>query len=144
MSAPPCDVRGGKRTAQGGAAATFYFRLSTGDTTMTEQTLTAPKRRRRSAEEKWQIYTACQAPGAKIGEILRAHGMYASELQTIRRTIEAGALEALRTSQPGRKKIVTVAKEDHERLRQELAGREHALAELTVMFTALKKKVNLE
>ena len=104
----------------------------------------APRRRRRSSEEKWQIYTECQVPGAKIGEILRAHGMYASELQTIRRTVEAGAREALRTSQPGRRKVVTVPKEHHDKLRQEMADKEHAFAELMVMFTALKKKVNLE
>lgn len=111
---------------------------------MTEETpAAAPRRRRRSAEEKWQIYTECQAPDAKIGEILRAHGMYASELQTIRRTVEAGAREALRSSNPGRRKVTTVAKDDHDRLRQEMADKEHAFAELMVMFTALKKKVNL-
>ena len=109
-----------------------------------EQPPAAPRRRRRTAEEKWQIYSECQAPGAKIGEILRAHGMYASELQTIRRAVEAGALEAFRASRSGRRKAVTVAKEDHDRLRQELADKEHAFAELMVMFTALKKKVNLD
>jgi len=112
---------------------------------MTEETpAEAPKHRRRSAEEKWQIYTECQAPGAKIGEILRAHGMYASELQTIRRTVEASAKEGLRTSNPGIRKVTTVTKEDHDKLRQEMADKEHAFAELMVMFTALKKKVNLE
>ena len=112
---------------------------------MTEEApITPAKRRRRSADEKWQIYAECQAPGAKIGEILRAHGIYASELQTIRRTVEAGAREALRSSNPGRRKVTTVTKEDHDRLRQELADKEHALAEIRVMFTALKKKVNLE
>ena len=113
---------------------------------MMEQTAAAApvatKRKRRSADEKWQIYTECQAPGAKIGEVLRAHGMYATELQTIRRAVEAGAKEALRASTPGRRKVVTVAKEDHDRLRQEMAEKEHAFAELMVMFTALKKKVS--
>ena len=115
---------------------------------MTDQTPAATpapaRRKRRSAEEKWQIYIECMAPGAKIGDILRAHGMYASELQTIRRTVEAGAKEGLRASNPGRRKVMTVAKEDHEKLRQEMADKEHAFAELMVMFTALKKKVNSE
>ena len=110
---------------------------------MTDQTPAVSRRKRRTAEEKWRIYAECQAPGAKIGEVLRAHGMYASELQTIRRTIEAAALEALRSSQPGRRKVLTVPRDDHDRLRQELADKEHALAEIMVMFTALKKKVNL-
>ena len=109
---------------------------------MDEQTPAVTKRKRRSSDEKWQIYTACQAPGAKIGEVLRAHAMFASELQTIRRTVEAAAREALSTSQPGRRKVVTVRKEAHDKLRQEMADKEHAMAELMVMFTALKKKVN--
>jgi transposase-like protein len=109
---------------------------------MNEAPTTVTKRRRRSSEEKWLIYTECQTPGAKIGDILRAHGMYASELQTIRRAVEAGALAALRVSQPGRRKIVTVPKDELDKLRQEMADKEHAFAELMVMFTALKKKVN--
>ena len=69
--------------------------------------------------------------------------MYASELQTIRRTVEAGALAALRISQPGRRKIVTVPKDDFDKLRQEMADKENAFADLMVMFSGLKKKVNL-
>ena len=111
---------------------------------MDEQTPAVTKRKRRTVDEKWQIYTECQVPGAKIGEILRAHGIYATELQTIRRTCEAGAREALLASRPGRKKVVTVTKDAHDKLRQEMADKEHAMAELMVMFTALKKKVNLE
>jgi transposase-like protein len=110
---------------------------------MNEETTTVTKRHRRSSEEKWQIYVECQTPGAKIGEILRAHGMYASELQTIRRAVEAGALAALRISQPGRRKIVTVPKDDFDKLRQEMADKENAFADLMVMFSGLKKKVNL-
>jgi hypothetical protein len=34
--------------------------------------------------------------------------------------------------------------EEHEQLERELAEKEKALAEMTVMFIALKKKVNLE
>jgi len=34
--------------------------------------------------------------------------------------------------------------EDHEHLQRELDEKEKALAEMTVLFTTLKKKVNLE
>jgi transposase-like protein len=102
------------------------------------------QKRRLTAEEKWRIYRECEQPGAKIGEILRKHGLYASDLQKIRRTVEQGALEELRQSKPGRKKVTTVSIKDHERLQQELAEKEKALAEMTVLFTGLKKKVNLE
>ena len=102
------------------------------------------KRRRLSAEEKWRIYQQCQQPDAKVGEILRAHGLYSSDLQKIRRAVEEGALESLRQSRPGRKKKTSVSIEDHEHLQRELYEKEKALAEMTVLFTTLKKKVNLE
>ena len=102
------------------------------------------RRRKLSPEEKWQIYQECQKPDAKIGEVLRKHGLYSSDLQKIRRTVEAGALEALRQSRPGRKKVRTVPVKDHEQLQDELGEKEKALVEMSVLFTALKKKVNLE
>jgi transposase-like protein len=100
------------------------------------------KRRKLSAEEKWQIYQECQKPNAKIGEILRKHGLYSSDLQKIRRRVEQGALESLKQSRPGRKKVTTVPIEDHEQLQEELREKEKALAEMTVLFTAMKKKVS--
>ena len=81
---------------------------------------------------------------AKIGEILRSHGLYSSDLRKIRHAVEEGALESLRQSRPGRKKKTSVPKEEHERLQRELDEKEKALAEMTVLFTTLKKKVNLE
>jgi len=102
------------------------------------------RKRRLSAEEKWRIYRECEQPGAKIGEILRKHGLYSSDLQTIRRVVQEGALEGLSQSMPGRKKISTVPKDAYEHLAQDLAEKEKALAELSVLFTSLKKKVNLE
>ncbi len=102
------------------------------------------KRRRLSAEEKWRIYQLCGQPGAKVGEILRAHGLYSSDLQKIRKAVEQGALETLRQSRPGRRKQTSVSINEHERLQRELEEKEKALAEMTVLFTTLKKKVNLE
>jgi hypothetical protein len=58
--------------------------------------------------------------------------------------VKEGSLERLRQSRPGRKKVTTVSAKDYEELESELARKEKALAEITVMFTALKKKVNLE
>ncbi|MBW1790054.1 MAG: hypothetical protein JRK53_26135 [Deltaproteobacteria bacterium] len=102
------------------------------------------QKRRLSAEEKWEIYQECEKPGAKIGEILRKYGLYSSDLQNIRRGVKEGALDRLRMSKPGRKKIASVPIQAHERLRKELEEKEKALAELSVIFTTLKKKVNLE
>ena len=102
------------------------------------------QRRRLSAEEKWSIYQECEQPGVKIGEVLRKHGLYSSDLQLIRREVKEAALERLSNSRPGRKKVTTVAIEEHDRLKKELEEKEKALVELSVMFTTLKKKVNLE
>jgi transposase-like protein len=102
------------------------------------------QKRRFTAEEKWQVYRECEQPGAKVGEILRKYGLYSSDLGNIRKMVKEGSLERLRQSKPGRKKGTTVSSKDHEQLQRELAAKEKALAEMTVMFTALKKKVNLE
>jgi len=74
-------------------------------------TMNNHKRTRFSPEQKWQIYQECQQPGAKVGEILRKYGLYASDLCCIRRIVEAAALEALKYSVPGKKKTSTVPKE---------------------------------
>jgi transposase len=109
-----------------------------------QNNVTTKPRRRLSAEEKWQIYHECEQPGVKISEILRKYGLYSSDLQNIRRDVKEGALDRLRKSIPGRKPIVTISKDDHERLRRDYEEKEKALAELSVMLTVLKKKVNLE
>ena len=101
-------------------------------------------RRRLSAEEKWQIYRECEQPGAKVGEILRKYGLYSSDLGNIRKLGKEGSLERLRQSKPGKRKVTTVPMREYEQLASELVKKEKALAEMTVMFTALKKKVNLE
>lgn len=102
------------------------------------------QKRRLSAEEKWEIYQECEKPGAKIGEVMRKHGLYSSDLQNIRRDVKEGALDRLRIVKPGRKKVTSVPIEDFEQLKKELAEKEKALAEMSVIFTTLKKKVNLE
>ena len=102
------------------------------------------KRRYLSAEQKWQIYQDCQQPDAKVGDILRRHGLYSSDLHRIRKTVEAGAIDALTNSVPGRKRIETVPKEQYNQLQEELDEKQKALAEMSVLFTSLKKKVNLE
>jgi transposase-like protein len=102
------------------------------------------QKRRLTAQEKWQIYQECEQPGAPIGEILRKHRLYSSDLQTIRQAVRQGALEGLERSRPGRRKQESVAREHYDELRRELQEKEKALAELSVLFTSLKKKVNLE
>ena len=79
-----------------------------------------------------------------IGEVLRKHGLYSTDLQRIRKAVEEGAIEALGKSSVGRKKVTSVPKEELDDVRADLAEKEKALAEMSVLFTSLKKKVNLE
>ncbi len=102
------------------------------------------QKRRLSAEEKWEIYQECEKPGAQIGEVLRKRGLYSSDLQHIRRDVKEGALDRLRKSKPGKRKVTSVPIKDYEQLRKELAEKETALAEMSVIFKEKKKKVNLE
>jgi hypothetical protein len=70
--------------------------------------------------------------------------LYSSDLQNIRRAVKEAAMERLSQNRLGRRKVTTVPKQDYAQLQQELAEKEKALAEMTVLFTTLKKKVNLE
>ena len=106
--------------------------------------MSTQKRRKLSASKKWEIYQECHEPGAVIGEVLRKHGLYSTDLQRIRKAVEEGALEALGKTGVGRKKVTSVPKEDYDLISAELAEKEKALAEMSVLFTTLKKKVNLE
>ena len=106
--------------------------------------MSTKKRRKFSAKQKWEIYQECIQPGAVIAEVLRKHGLYSTDLQRIRKAVEEGAIEALGKSGVGRKKVTSVPKDDYDTIRAELAEKEKALAEMSVLFTSLKKKVNLE
>jgi transposase-like protein len=96
-----------------------------------------PRRRRLSAERKFQIFLECCQAGAPVGEILRREGLYSSDLARIRAQVKEGALDRLR-QRPGRKKL-PLPPAEVERLVQELAETERALAALSVEYLALKK-----
>ena len=81
-----------------------------------------------------------RAAGSKGRGDTAQYRLYSSDLQNIRRDVRDGALERLRQSRPGRKKVTAVPREEHEQLKQDLAEKEKALVELSVLFTALKKK----
>jgi transposase-like protein len=100
-------------------------------------------KKRLGTDAKWLIYQETSAPGAPVGEILRKHGMYPSELVKIRKQVEEGAKKEL-----GRnkylKKRVDVNYNEHERVKNELSAKEKALADMSQEYLILKKKVNLE
>ncbi len=97
------------------------------------------RRRFLTAEKKFDLFVeSCRSPG-RVGEMLRREGLYHTDLARIRAVVEEGALAALRSVRPGRKKKPSVPTEAHEALLREKEEVEKALASLAVENQALKK-----
>ena len=99
------------------------------------------RRKKLTAQEKWQLYQETSAKDAPIGEILRRHGLYSSELTKIRKQVEEGALKELGRRRYSRKPE-TVSYEEHARLKAELSNKEKALAQMGEEYLILKKKTD--
>jgi transposase-like protein len=102
------------------------------------------RKKKLSAEKKYQIVEEIKAHPDKKAEILRREGLYRSDLARYEATAREGAIKELRKQVPGRKKIQEVPIEEHERVKAELEKKEKALVDLTVEFMVLKKKVDGE
>lgn len=98
------------------------------------------KRRHLSAEKKYQLFLEAERGGQPLGEILRRESLYSSDLARIREQVKEGALERLR-ARPGPKRQ-TIAMEEYTALKQELEGKERAMADLSVELAILRKKTN--
>jgi len=97
------------------------------------------RRRILTAEKKFDLFVeSCRSPG-RIGEMLRREGLYHTDLARIRSVVEEGALAALRSVRPGKKKKPSVPAEVHEVLLREKEEAEKALASLAMENQALKK-----
>jgi len=99
------------------------------------------RRKKLTAREKWQIYQETNAKNAPIGEILRRHGLYSAELTKIRKQVEEGALKELGRRRYS-KKPETVSYEEHIRVKEELANKEKALAQMGEEYLILKKRTD--
>ena len=99
------------------------------------------KRTDLSAQEKWQLFLETTAKDAPVGEILRRHGLYSSDLAKIRTQVESGALTEL-----GRKKYskkpFSIPREEYEKIKTELAAKEKALAQMGEEYLILKKRTD--
>ena len=97
------------------------------------------RRRNLTAEKKFDLFLeSCRSPG-RVGEMLRREGLYHTDLARIRSVIEEGALGALRSVRPGKKRKPLVPSEIHEALLREKEEAEKALASLAMENQALKK-----
>ena len=99
------------------------------------------KRKKLTAQEKWQIFLETTAKDAPVGEILRRHGRYSSELTKIRRDVESAALAELGKKKYSRKPD-QVSREEYEKIKTELSAKVKALAQMGEEYLILKKKTD--
>ena len=99
------------------------------------------RRKKLTAQEKWQIFLETSAKDAPVGEILRRHGLYSSDLTKIRKQVESGALQELGRKKYSRKPT-SVPQEEHEKIKAELAAKEKALAQMGEEYLLLKKRTD--
>lgn len=99
------------------------------------------KRKKLTAQEKWQIYQETSIKGAPVGEVLRRYGAYSSELTKIRRQVEEGALKELGVKRYS-KKPQSVPYEEYAKVQAELTAKEKALAQMGEEYLILKKRVS--
>lgn len=95
-----------------------------------------PRRRRRlSAEDKWQIFIEASAKDAKVADVLRRWRIDSSQLARIRAQVKEGALSQLKKG-PGR----NPRDSEKEALKGEVARLEEAFKEVSIENTLLRKK----
>jgi len=99
------------------------------------------KRKKLTAQEKWRIFVETTIKDAPVGEILRRHGLYSSELSKIRRQVEEGALKEFGKNRQS-KKPHNVPYAEHEKLKVELSAKEKALAQMSEEYLLLKKSLD--
>lgn len=102
------------------------------------------KRRKLSGEKKYTLVEELKLSSGSKSEILRREGLFSADIKRFEEIAKEGAIKALNESHPGRKKQQDVSHDEHERLKRDLERKEKALAELSVEFIILKKKVNGE
>ncbi len=100
-------------------------------------------RQRLTARRKFQVYLETRAPGANVGEILRRFGLHVNDLRRIEASVEAAAVDALRGKRNGHVQPSRGSPEEYDALVKELQEKEHALAQLMVEYTLLKKTHSL-
>jgi transposase-like protein len=95
-----------------------------------------PRRRRRlSAEDKWQIFIEASAKDARVADVLRRWRIDSSQLARIRAQVKDGALAQLKKG-PGR----NPKDQEKEALKSEVARLEDAFKEVSIENTLLRKK----
>ena len=102
----------------------------------------AERRKRLTAQRKFEIYLETRAKDAPVGEILRRYGLHLPDLKEIEQTVEHSATEALKLRNKGAKASATVPAEVYNALLNELQVKEKASA-TSLLNTPCSKKDTL-
>ena len=98
------------------------------------------QRKRLTARRKFELYLETRQQDANVGEILRRYGVHLNDLRQIEAAVERAATDALTGPRSKVHRGVNAqVPGDIADLRQELARKEQALAELMVEHALLKK-----
>ncbi|RLI51323.1 MAG: hypothetical protein DRP09_19385 [Candidatus Thorarchaeota archaeon] len=99
------------------------------------------RRRRLTAEKKFEIFLETMQSGTSVGEVLRREGIYASDLARYRRMIREGAVERLKRAE---KRGPTEEERRIARLEKEIRQRDELIARISMERMILLKKANGE
>ena len=99
------------------------------------------RRKRLTAERKYEIFLETSKAESVTGEVLRREGIYASDLSRYRKLVREGALESLKSSI---KRGPSEEEEKIARLEEELRKRDEVISQLSMERMILSKKVNGE
>lgn len=98
------------------------------------------KRKRLTARRKFELYLETRQKDANVGEILRRYGVHLNDLRQIEVAVERAATDVLTGPRSKTHRALNVeSPAEVAELRQELARKEQALAELMVEHALLKK-----
>lgn len=95
------------------------------------------RKRRLSAEEKFQVFLEAESPELTDAEVCRRWGIERWDLRRIRKVVREAALPALKRGRGRPPKDPRIAE-----LEADKARLEEALLELTIEATLLRRKVN--
>lgn len=99
------------------------------------------RRKRLTAERKYEIFLETSKAESVTGEVLRREGIYASDLSRYRKLVREGAIESLKSSV---KRGPSEEEQKIVRLEEELRKRDEVISQLSMERMILSKKVNGE
>lgn len=98
------------------------------------------RRKKLSTQEKYEIFLEAARGDIMAAEVIRRHGIHASDLHRIREKVRTGALKELGCRKNS--KAAVIDPEQFERLGREKERLEKTLVEVTMENVLLKKKVD--